>query len=156
MSVQIDFVAGTLLSAFFSLSDIMSSRRLFFISAMLGAGSNAAFVVLANGLAVAISMRFLTGLFLASIYLPGMKLATTWSRHYLGVAIGLLLGALTVGSASPHLVRSLTDVPWRQVVFLSPILASVGRVIVLLVWGFTVVADSAQFSATVTELSPPR
>jgi MFS family permease len=125
-------VTGTLLSAFFSLPDIMSSRRLFFISAMLGAGSNAAFAVLANGLAVAIPMRFLTGVFLAGIYPPGMKLATTWSRRYRGAAIGLLVGALTVGSASPHLVRSLSDVPWRQVVFLSSILASVGGVIVLL------------------------
>ena len=132
MSVQIGFVAGTVLSAFFSLPDIMSSRRLFFISAMLGAGSNAAFAVLANGLAVAIPMRFLTGVFLPGIYPPGMKLGTTWSRRYRGLAIGLLVGALTVGSASPHLVRSLTDVPWRQVVFLSSILASVAGVIVLL------------------------
>ena len=89
------------------------------------------FAALANGLVTGIPLRFLTGVFLAGIYPPGMKVATTWSRRYRGLAIGLLVGALTVGSASPHLVRSLTDIPWRQVVIFSSILAAGGGVIVL-------------------------
>ena len=131
MSVQIGFVAGTLLSAFFNLPDIMNSRRLFAIAAVLGAGSNAAFAFAAQGLALGIPLRFLTGMFLAGVYPPAMKLAATWSRRYRGFAIGLLVGALTVGSASPHLVRSLTDWPWQAVVLVSSVLAMAGAVIVL-------------------------
>ena len=113
MSVQIGFVAGTFLSAFLNLPDIVNSRRLFAASALLGAGSNAAFAFLAGGLAVGIPLRFLTGVFLAGIYPPGMKLAATWSLRYRGLAIGLLVGALTLGSASPHLVRSITSFQWH-------------------------------------------
>ena len=131
MSVQIGFVAGTFLSAVLNLADIVPSRRLFGISAFLGAGSNAAFATMAGGLAVGIPLRFLTGVFLAGIYPPGMKLASTWSRRYRGFAIGLLVGALTLGSASPHLVRSLADIPWRHVVLISSGLAVLGGAIVL-------------------------
>ena len=73
----------------------------------------------------------MTGVFLAGVYPPGMKLAATWSRRYRGLAVGLLVGALTLGSASPHLVRSLTDLPWQDVVLVSSILAAVGAAIVL-------------------------
>jgi MFS family permease len=129
--VQIGFVAGTFVSAFLNLPDIFNSRRLFAISAVLGAGSNAAFAFFAGGLALGIPLRFLTGVFLAGVYPPGMKIAATWSRRYRGFAIGLLVGALTVGSASPHLIRSLTEIPWDWVVLLSSILAVAGGAIVL-------------------------
>jgi|TARA_Y100000310_G_scaffold319765_2_gene375475 MFS family permease len=130
-SVQIGFVVGTFVAAFLNLPDIVSSRRLLAASALLGAVSNAAFAVLANDLWVGIPLRFLTGVFLAGVYPPGMKLAATWSLRYRGVAVGLLVGALTIGSASPHLVRSLTDIPWRQVVLLSSVLSVAGGAIVL-------------------------
>lgn len=131
MSVQIGFVAGTFLSAFLNLPDIVNTRRLFALAAILGAASNAAFALAADGLAVGIPLRFLTGMFLAGVYPPGMKLAATWSRRHRGVAIGLLVGALTVGSASPHLVNSLTDLHWQSVVLVSSILATAGAAIVL-------------------------
>ena len=131
MSVQIGFVAGTFLSAFLNLPDIVNTRRLFALAAILGAASNAAFALAAEGLAVGIPLRFLTGMFLAGVYPPGMKLAATWSRRHRGVAIGLLVGALTVGSASPHLVNSLTDLHWQSVVLVSSILATAGAAIVL-------------------------
>ena len=130
-AVQIGFVAGTFLSALLNLPDIVNSRRLFAISALLGAGSNAAFAFFAQGLAIGIPLRFLTGVFLAGIYPPGMKIAATWSLRYRGFAVGLLVGALTVGSASPHLIRSLTAFPWQQVVVLSSVLAIIGGAIVL-------------------------
>ena len=114
MSVQIGFVAGTLASGLLNLPDIMNSRRLFAISAVLGAAANAAFALGATGLVVAIPVRLLTGIFLAGVYPPGMKVAATWTVRRRGLAVGLLVGALTIGSASPHLVRSLTDIPWRQ------------------------------------------
>ena len=130
-AVQIGFVAGTFLSAVLNLPDIVNSRRLFAVSALLGAGSNAAFAFFAQGLAVGIPLRFLTGVFLAGVYPLGMKIAATWSLRYRGFAVGLLVGALTVGSASPHLIRSLTAIPWQQVVLLSSALAIIGGAIVL-------------------------
>ena len=131
MSVQIGFVAGTFASALLNLPDIVSSRRLFAASALLGAAANAAFAGFADGLAVAVALRFRTGLFLAGIYPPGMKLAATWSRRYRGLAIRLLVGALTVGPASPHLVRAVADFPWRQVVLLSSVMAVLGGGLVM-------------------------
>ncbi len=130
-SVQIGFVVGTLVSAFFNLPDIVNSRYLFAASALLGAATNAAFAFGAQDLGAGIPLRFMTGVFLAGVYPPGMKLAATWSRRYRGLAVGLLVGALTLGSASPHLVRSLTDLPWQYVVLVSSILAAVGAAIVL-------------------------
>ncbi len=131
MSVQIGFVLGTFFSAFLNLPDLFNTRRLFAVSAVLGAGSNAAFAIFASGLALGIPLRLLTGVFLAGIYPPGMKLAATWSRRYRGLAIGLLVGALTVGSASPHLVRAVGDMPWDRVVLVSSVLAVAGAGIVL-------------------------
>ncbi len=131
MSIQMGFVVGTFLSGVFNLPDLMNTRRLFGLSAFLGAASNAAFALLARGLAGGVPLRFLTGLFLAGIYPPGMKIAATWSRRHRGFAIGLLVGALTVGSALPHLVHSATSFPWRQVVLTSSVLAVLGGLIVL-------------------------
>lgn len=131
MSVQIGFVAGTILSALLNLPDIVNTRRLFAVSAVLGASSNAAFAFMADGLTLGIPMRFLTGIFLAGIYPPGLKLAATWSVRYRGLAIGLLVGALTVGSASPHLVRALSNLAWEQVVLVSSAMAILGGAIVL-------------------------
>ena len=131
MSVQIGFVLGTFLSAALNLPDLLNSRRLIAASAVLGAASNAAFALLASGLAVGIPLRLLTGVFLAGVYPPGMKVAATWSRRYRGLAIGLLVGALTVGSASPHLVRAAGDMPWERVVLVSSVLAVLGAGIVL-------------------------
>ena len=148
LSVQIGFVAGTLLSAFFNLPDIMNSRRLFATAALLGALSNAAFASLADGLATGIPLRILTGIFLAGVYPPGMKIAATWSRRYRGFAIGLLVGALTVGSAFPHLVRGLGHLPWEQVVLTSSALAVLGGVIVL-----TLVKDGP-FTAAQARFNP--
>ena len=108
MAVQIGFVAGTALSGVLNLPDIVSSRRLFVVSAWLGAAANAGFALFATGLESGLVLRFLTGFFIAGVYPPGMKLAATWTRRHLGLAIGLVVGALTVGSAAPHLVRSLS------------------------------------------------
>ena len=77
MSVQIGFVAGTFLSAVLNLPDIVNTRRLFAFAAILGAASNAAFALAAEGLALGILLRFLTGMFLAGVSPPSMKLAAT-------------------------------------------------------------------------------
>ena len=132
MAVQIGFVVGTLGSGLLNLPDLVNTRRLFAVSAFLGAASNAAFAFMADGLAEGIIFRFLTGLFLAGVYPTGMKLAATWAVRNRGLAIGLLVSALTVGSASPHLVRSLTDFDWPQLIAVSSGLAVAGGLVVLL------------------------
>ncbi len=142
MAVQIGFVAGTGLSGVLNLPDIVSSRRLFVLSAWLGAAANAGFALFATGLPSGIVLRFLTGFFIAGVYPPGMKLASTWTRRHLGLAIGLVVGALTLGSAAPHLVRSLSPLgrpggdtsAWTSVVLVSSALAVAGGLIVALLF----------------------
>ena len=106
MSVQIGFVCGALVSALATLSDRIPVRLFIAICAVGGAIANA-LVAAADGLAVAIVLRFLTGAMLAGVYPPGMKLIVTWCREDRGLGIGLLIGALTIGSATPHLLNAI-------------------------------------------------
>ena len=130
MSVQLGFVAGALLSATLTLSDIWSPRGLITASALIGAGATAAIPALADGPAAAISLRFVTGAALAGVYPPGMKVLAGWFRRGRGTAIGVLVGALTVGSAVPHLLRAGGRVgDWQTVLYLSAALAVGGAVI---------------------------
>ena len=130
LAVQLGFVAGTLLSALLNLPDIMSARRLFTISAILGAGMNASFALFAGGPGAGLTLRFMTGLFLAGVYPPGMKIMATWFKRGRGLAIGVLVGALTLGKASPYLVNALGSEDWRlNVLFISG-LAAVGGLLV--------------------------
>jgi MFS family permease len=122
MSVQAGFVAGALVSAWLNLSDRIQANRLFAASALLGAAANAG-IVAGGGFREAAVLRFLTGVCLAGVYPPGMKLIASWTSRDRGLGIGLLVGALTVGSASPHLINGLpifgsgNDLPpWRPVV----------------------------------------
>jgi MFS family permease len=130
-SVQLGFVAGALLSAVLLLSDRWSARRLVAGSAALAA--LATLGVATSGRAEpAIAWRFLTGAALAGVYPPGMKLAAGWFREGRGWAIGILVGALTLGSAAPHLARWL--VPggaWRGVLEIAAASALLGGVVVL-------------------------
>jgi MFS family permease len=103
MSVQLGFVVGALLSAVLNLADRLPARWLFAVSALLGAAFNAAIAVFVDGPVAASVLRFLTGMTLAGVYPPGMKLMATWCKEDRGLCIGLLVGALTVGSAMPHL-----------------------------------------------------
>jgi MFS family permease len=107
MSVQLGFVAGAILSAVLNLPARMSSRTLFGICAILGAVANAAIPLLAASFYPALVLRFLTGALLAGVYPPGMKLVATWCKDDRGVGIGILVGALTAGSAFPHLLSGL-------------------------------------------------
>lgn len=132
MSVQLGFVAGAFGSAVLNLADRLPSRFLFSFSA-LSAGA-ATFLIPASecGPAAAIVLRFLTGLFLAGVYPVGMKIMATWTRSDRGWGIGLLVGALTVGSAAPHLLRAFSGVAdWRLVVYLSAGLAAAGGLLAL-------------------------
>src|SRR2546426_4566742 len=82
-------------------------------SVLLGAAANGALALWVSSLAPALVLRFVTGVSMAGAYPPAMKIMATWFREGRGLAIGILIGALTVGSAVPHLIRGLTDLPWR-------------------------------------------
>jgi MFS family permease len=132
LSVQLGFVTGTLLSAFFNLPDIISSRHLFTLTAIAGALANAAFAWFAHDAAVAIPLRFLTGMFLAGVYPPAMKILATWFRYGRGLALGILVGALTLGKAAPYLINGIGTLNWRYNVMFVSLLAVVGGLLVLL------------------------
>jgi len=104
-TVQLGFVVGTAFAAVLNLADIVPARVLFAVSAALAALANAALLV-APGYASALAVRFLTGAFLAGVYPPGMKMVATWFRSARGLAIGTVVGALTVGKATPWLIKA--------------------------------------------------
>lgn len=104
-AVQLGFVAGTAVAAVLNLADILPARRLFAGSALLAAVANGS-VLLAPGFETALVFRFFTGFFLAGVYPPAMKMAATWFRTGRSLAIGMLIGALTVGKAMPFLVNT--------------------------------------------------
>jgi MFS family permease len=115
ISVQLGFVVGAVVSAILTLSDIWSARRLVQASAVV-AGLATLGVAIAPTPAVGIALRMVTGAALAGVYPPGMKIVSGWFRDGRGWAIGIMVGALTLGSALPHLARWLVPAAlWRPV-----------------------------------------
>jgi MFS family permease len=129
MSVQLGFVLGAVVSAVLNLADRIPANRLFASSAAVGAAANAAIPLLdatgLGGVGPAVAMRFVTGAALAGVYPPGMKLVASWCRRDRGLGIGILVGALTLGSAGPHLLNALPMVggggmpPWPRVLLVA-------------------------------------
>ncbi len=133
ISVQLGFVAGALVSAVLTISDRLSARRLIAFAAAIAAVATVG-VAFAPGPESGIALRALTGAALAGVYPPGMKLAAGWFRERRGAAIGILVGALTVGSAGPHLVRwALPAEAWRPVLLVAAATALAGGLLVLVV-----------------------
>ena len=131
IAVQLGFVAGTLISATLNLPDIISSRHLFAVSSFLGAALNAIFGLYVHDPSTAIILRFATGVCLAGVYPPGMKIMATWFRERRGMALGVLVGALTLGKAMPYLVNALGSANWRSNVLFVSLLAAIGGLVVL-------------------------
>lgn len=127
--VQLGFVIGTATAAILNLADVIPSGRLFSISALMGALANAA-VLAVPGFSWVLVMRFLTGFFLAGVYPPAMKMTATWFKSERGLAIGVIVGALTVGKATPYLVRAIPDVGLRPVVLASSFGALIAAILV--------------------------
>ena len=126
-SVQLGFITGTLLYAALNLSDVFSARRVFLISALLGALFNAGFAGQAQSLAAAVVWRFLTGVTLAGVYPVAMKVVASWFQSGLGWRLGLMVGALGIGTASPYLVRAIgSALSWRALVLAGSLSAVVG------------------------------
>ncbi|WP_292900120.1 MFS transporter [Nitratireductor sp.] len=119
IAVQLGFVAGTLLSAVTGLSDRFDPRRVFCLASLMGAGANLALLLTGFDGNGPIALRFLTGMFLAGVYPVGVKLAGGWAKGAMGLMIGGLVGALTLGSALPHAFSSLGSVDWRMTVVLA-------------------------------------
>jgi MFS family permease len=130
MAVQLGFVAGAVTSALLNVPDIWEPRKVFAVGALVGAACNAAIPFLDVAFQAAVPLRFATGMSLAFVYPVGMKIMATWTREQRGLVLGVLVGALTVGSASPHLVRAVGAVgDWRPVMYAVSGLAVVGAVV---------------------------
>ncbi|MGH7645143.1 MAG: MFS transporter [Gemmatimonadales bacterium] len=131
VSVQLGFAVGALVSAALTLPDRWSARRLVAGSAAVAALATAG-VALAPGPGTAVALRALSGAALAGVYPPGMKIVAGWFREGRGLAIGILVGALTLGSAVPHLVRwAVPGDHWRIVVGIAALSALGGGLLVL-------------------------
>jgi len=146
MAVQGGFVIGTLASALLNLPDVLNPRRLFAVGCLVAACANAA-LVRAEGATMLIGLRVITGAALAWVYPPGMKVAAGWFEARRGAALGVLIGALTIGSAFPHLLASASaTVPWRTLMLAASALASIGgALIVTVVRDGPYLAGSARF-----------
>ncbi len=129
-AVQLGFVVGTLLSAFLGLADRLDMRRFFMASCLLASGANAVILVVEPTSSTVILCRFLTGAAMAGIYPVGMKLATTWAKGDLGLLVGFLVGALTLGTGAPHLFNALGGVNWRFTITATSLAALVAALVI--------------------------
>lgn len=114
-AVQLGFVAGTAVAALLNLADTLPAKAYFSLSAVFTALANGA-LLLAPGYGTALFLRFLTDFFLAGVYPPAMKMVATWFRRGRGLAIGTVVGALTLGKASPYLLKVLALTSFRAVI----------------------------------------
>lgn len=130
-AVQLGFVAGTLVSAWFGLPDRPDPRRLFAICALAGAAANLSLLATGFDNAATIVLRFVTGAMLAGVYPVGMKLAAGWAERSVGLMIGTLVGALTLGSALPHLFGALNGLEWRTTIIVSSVCGALSALVVL-------------------------
>jgi MFS family permease len=112
-AVQVGFVVGCVISAVLGLADRLELRRFFAVSAAVGALANALLLAVDPATAAAPLLRFVTGVCMAGVYPVGMKLASTWAKGDMGLLVGILVGALTLGSALPHLFNAVGGVDWR-------------------------------------------
>jgi len=128
--VQVGFVVGSLAAAVSNMPDRVEPRRLMAAAALLAAVANLG-LLFANGLPVALPSRFVVGVALAGIYAPGVRLVATHYARGRGVATGVVVGALTLGSGSPNLVRGVGDVPWQVTIIVTSGLAVTSAIVVV-------------------------
>lgn len=132
-AVQIGFVVGTLTFALLTISDRFSPSMVFFVSSIIAGLFNLGINLEKISPAGLLLFRFFTGFFLAGIYPVGMKIASDYYLKGLGKSLGFLVGALVIGTAFPHLIKSITaELHWQNVVFFTSALSAFGGLIVLL------------------------
>lgn len=124
--VQFGFVVGAFLSAVLGLPDRYDPRRLFAASAIAASLSNAALLVVPVGGDLAIAARVATGALLAGVYPVGMKIIVGWGVKDRGFLVGLLIGALTLGKAAPHVFALAGGGDWRATVAIASVVAVLG------------------------------
>jgi MFS family permease len=132
IAVQVGFAVGAITFALFNISDVFSPVPVFVFSALAASAANAAFAFTAQQPLTAILLRGATGFFLAGVYPVGMKIMAGWFERGRGLALGIMIGALTVGSAVPHGVNSVGSIAWRGVVLLGSLQGAIGGLIVAL------------------------
>ncbi len=126
-AIQLGFIAGTLVFALLTIADRFSPRRVFMLCAFLGAIFNGLAIGLAHSYSALLLLRFMTGFFLAGIYPVGMKIAAAWYSRGLGAALGVLIGALVLGTAMPHGLRALGAAwPWQDVMLTVSLISAAG------------------------------
>lgn len=128
--VQVGFVAGTALAVLLNLADILPMRAYFGVSALLAASANALLLV-APGFGSAALLRLLTGVFLAGVYPPAMKMISTWYLSARGFAIGTIVGALTLGKGAPYLIKAIGGASAQSVLVTTSVAGMVGAAMVL-------------------------
>ena len=128
-SVQLGFVCGALGSAIVALPDRIDPRLLFAWCAALASLMTALMAWVGTGLASGSLLRFLTGVFLAGVYPVGMKLMTSWFVEGRSWALGVMVGALTLGSSLPYLISSSSDLEWRTVLLVASVLGVAASVV---------------------------
>jgi MFS family permease len=130
--VQLGFVAGTAVAAVLNLADLWPAKWLVAGSCLVAALANVLVAAPHTSFVAALCLRFLTGFFLAGVYPPGMKMMATWFVSNRGLAIGALVGALTLGKAAPYLVRAFPHASASVVVLSASIGATVAALIAML------------------------
>lgn len=126
-ALQFGFIVGTLVFALLAIADRFAPRRVFLFCALAGAGCTVGAWAMVTHYEALLAWRFLTGVFLAGIYPVGMKIAAQWYTKGLGAALGLLIGALVLGSASAHALRALSGtLPWPTLMLGVAALAAAG------------------------------
>jgi MFS family permease len=135
-ALQLGFIVGTLVFALLALADRFSPRRVFLFCALAGAGCTVGAWAMVTHYEALLAWRFFTGVFLAGIYPVGMKIAAQWYTKGLGAALGLLIGALVLGSASAHALRALSGaLPWPTLMLGVAALAAAGGLLLFFATG---------------------
>jgi len=129
-SVQVGFVAGTLISALLGLADRLDLRRFFMCAAGTAAIANLLILVPDPGSLKIPVLRFVVGMCMAGVYPVGMKMAASWAKKDMGLLVALLVGALTLGSASPHFLNAAGGLNWRWTVVAASVCGVLGAVLI--------------------------
>ena len=129
-SVSVGFVAGTLASAILGLADRIHPARFFTVAVLVAAGANA-LILLVDPTSIGVAMlRLVVGMAMAGVYPVGMKLVSSWAKGDMGLLVGLLVGALTLGSAAPHLITAFVQADWRVTMAVASGLAVLSGILV--------------------------
>ncbi len=130
-AVPAGFVVGAVISALAGISDRFDPRRVFAVCAFMASVSGFALLLFEPGSVQSVSMRFVTGMMLAGVYPVGMKIAVGWGKDDRGFLVGMLVGALTFGSASPHLVAWMGGADWRLSITAVSVLTTLSSLLIL-------------------------